>query len=354
VAELGPAEIETALQRWSQGDHTTAVETVRPAAELGDRAGLTLIAWFQVQRGDPHWRDGLPYAEAAVKKGVPWIASYYIPHMLNDPTFRTRVPDLLRSALEVGSTIDPLAYVMNPVGQGDLGTSVRLAEVATMPRLQPEAWTDLVQRVTHEWDAVSAAVAETATRKAEALHAIDADQAEIAARRAEVENRTTQLIALIERATTAEVQSFFEDEAATYGGEARRAWSWGIGLLGAATAFALAPIVIYYLGTILDKDWLAKQNLTAAHFAPAVALGAVAGVLLARARGRDRARQRARDLSVALLTMFAYSAQITSPEERQRFLHDMARVVIEAFLRQDGAPAEGESASLLAALARRG
>jgi hypothetical protein len=64
-------------------------------------------------------------------------------------------------------------------------------------------------------------------------------------------------------------------------------------------------------------------------------------------------RQRARDLSVALATMFAYSGQIVDETERQRFIHDMGRVVLEAFLRQDVPNSDSDGASLLAAMAKR-
>lgn len=354
MEELGRAEIETALQKWQQGDHNGALESVAPAAAAGDRLGLTLAAWFQSQRGEPHWREGVPYAEEAARKGIGFIANYYVGNMLGDAVLRTRVPDLLRSALQAGASIDPLSFVMNPINQGDLGTGVRVAEVAATPTLQPDAWTDLIAQVTNEWDAVSSAVADTRQGRDEALAAIEADKLEIAAVTDDVRSRGNQLVALIEQTTNAEVQSSFDSEASKYEGEARRAWWAGIWLLAGAASFSVAPITIYYVGTILGHRWLRGENLAAAHFAPAVALGAVAGVLLARARGRDRARQRARDLSVALVTMFVYSGQITNPEERQRFLHEMGRTVLEAHLRGDGPAVESDSASVLSALMRRG
>ena len=74
----------------------------------------------------------------------------------------------------------------------------------------------------------------------------------------------------------------------------------------------------------------------------------MAGVLLARSRNRDRARQRARDLSVALATMFVYSGQIADEAERQTFLREMGRAVLEAFIRQD-APHLDEGSGLIGA-----
>lgn len=144
----------------------------------------------------------------------------------------------------------------------------------------------------------------------------------------------------------------FESEAQKNQGEGRSLWRRGIWVLSAAAFVAILPILIFYVGQILGKDPFADENLVAAHFAPALALGAVAGVILARARGRDRAGQRARDLAVALGTMFAYSNQIRDEGERQQFLRDMGRTVIEAFLRADGG-AETEPSNLLATLTTR-
>src|SRR5205809_351566 len=76
-------------------------------------------------------------------------------------------------------------------------------------------------------------------------------------------------------------------------------------------------------------------TLTTAHLAPTLVLAALSGILLSRARGRDRAGQRAGDLAVALGTMFVYSGQIQDEAERQRFIHEMGRVVIESYLHQD-------------------
>jgi hypothetical protein len=43
--------------------------------------------------------------------------------------------------------------------------------------------------------------------------------------------------------------------------------------------------------------------------------------------------------------MFAYSEQIANDQERERFKHDMGRLVLEAFLRQEP-PSEDRSNSV--------
>lgn len=47
--------------------------------------------------------------------------------------------------------------------------------------------------------------------------------------------------------------------------------------------------------------------------------------------------------------MFVYAEQIADPAERQAFIRDMGRTVLEAFLRQD-APAIDTDRGLLAAI----
>jgi hypothetical protein len=107
VALLTPELIEDAFQRWSQGDQAGAVEVVRPAADASEREALALIAWFLHQRGEPVWREGVPYAEKAVAHGMAWVANYYLGNMQGDPALRTRLPELLRPAMQFGLSAGP-------------------------------------------------------------------------------------------------------------------------------------------------------------------------------------------------------------------------------------------------------
>lgn len=353
MAGLTPEVITDAFQRWANGDQQGAVDVVRPAADAGEPAGLGLLAFFLYQRGEPHWREGVPYAEAAVRKGLPWVANYYLGQMQSDAAFRTRLPELLGPALQYGLQQDPIAQAYQLWSQGDHGTATRLVETINSPGLFPAAWEDFVDRARTDYNALGISVETISAKEEEAALAIDAAAVDVESRRTDVQTRTQQLLQLVEQTTNAQAQSFFDSEASENAREGRILWRWSVGLLGVATLFAVTPIAIYYIGAATNQHWLRDQNLVAAHLAPAVALGAVAGVILARARGRDRARQRAKDLSVALGTMFVYSGQIADEGERQAFLRDMGRTVIEAFLRQDSSSSESGGPSLLSALLRR-
>jgi hypothetical protein len=57
-------------------------------------------------------------------------------------------------------------------------------------------------------------------------------------------------------------------------------------------------------------------------------------------------------LAVALGTMFVYSNHIQDAVEQQRFIHEMGRVVIESFLRQDSSAGD-DGTGLLTAFMQR-
>ena len=342
-----------ALEAWTQGNQAAAIDLIRPLADEGEPAAIGLLCWFFQQMGEPRWREGVPYVGPAIEKGLPWVLNYYLGNMLNDAQLRAQVPPLIKKALEVGWQVDPVAYALGPFQQGDRGTAAELVAVGG-PWPHPEGWSDFVASARADLERIGAAAGEVSDRREEALRRIDEMQTAVEDRGTEFETRSDQLKTLLDQLTNAEAQTFFDAEATKYETEAQTMWTRGVWVLVGATALALLPLLIYYAGKIFGKETFAKHDLVTAHLAPAVAIGAVAGVLLARARGRDRARQRARDLSVALGTMFVYSGQIADEEERQRFLREMGRTVIEAFLRQDAPALDGGSRSLLDAIVTRG
>lgn len=142
----------------------------------------------------------------------------------------------------------------------------------------------------------------------------------------------------------------FQKQAEDYEKESRFFWTAGLVTLVVASCVAVLPLILNYVNH--QHHALEGQSNVSAHLAVALAFAAVSGVFLARARNRDRNRQRNRDLSVALITMFAYSEQIANDQEKERFKHDMGRLVLEAFLRQEP-PSEERSRGILADLTAR-
>jgi len=246
------------------------------------------------------------------------------------------VPDLVREAVAAGWPLDSLPNAPSAMQQGDPSTAIRLVEAAATPRPYPAAWEGVLKQAQVDLESLNAAAGDIQQRREVALEAIASNQAAVDEQRTQVERQAQSLLGLIERITSAQATTYFEEEATSYEGEAKSLWRGGLGVLIVAAAVALAPIIIYYVHRAIGRTpWLTGTEVVGAHAAAAVALGAVAGVLLARARGRDRARQRNRQLSVALQTMFVYSEQIADENERQAFIRDMGRTVLDAFLRQD-------------------
>lgn len=338
-----------ALVMWNQGNQQEAVDRVRPYADEGDRVALGVISWFLYQMGEPRWKEGIPYALKAAKSGLPWVLSYYLGNILNDPNYRSQAPELMQLAVNSGWAIDPIAHAMQPLQQGDRGTALALLEVAASSP-EKEQWSELVASARVDAEKVEQAAKDADERRTQVLEALGNYESEVAADRDRIGTQINQLATLIEQATNAEAQTLFKEEAARNVKQGRTLWSVGFAVLIVAAILSATPMFLHYFGEASHE--LDGAALTTSHLAPTIALGAVSGILLSRARGRDRAGQRAGALSVALGTMFVYSGQIVDEAERQRFLHDMGRVVIESYLRQDTPPGD-DGTSLLAALLRR-
>jgi hypothetical protein len=328
--------ITSALQQWNQGQQQAALDVLRPHAEAGDRAALLLICWFMSQMGQPYYNEGLGYARKAHELGTAQGLIYFFANIANDQTMRPQAIEVARLAVAAGANLDPLPNALPAMQQNDPTTAVALVKAAAEPRPSEEALTAMIRQGEADLSTLNNAATEVADRRDVTINSFDSDSAALHMQREEIERRAQSLIDLIDNLTNAQATSYFEEEATGYGKEARFTWRGGLGVLGLAALVALLPILAYYFDRITGRDpWLEGHDLVAAHFTPALALGAVAGVLLARARNRDRARQRARDLSVVLQTMFVYAEGLGTVEERQQFIREMGRSVLAAFLQQE-------------------
>lgn len=230
-------------------------------------------------------------------------------------------------------------------GGGDLiGSADRLlnATVQIKPGLSPEAAKTAASAV----EQLNEIQSELDGRKT----ALEAASRDLEQAKEGFETRTSTLTKFLDDLTNVAAEVEFQKQAEGYAEESRFFWIFGVVTLVAAACAALLPIVLNYANP--QHHGLDGQSNVSAHLGAALAFAAVAGVFLARARNRDRNHQRNRDLSVALITMFAYSEQIANEQEKERFKHDMGRLVLEAFLRQEP-PTEDRSNSLLSELTSR-
>jgi hypothetical protein len=344
ATEIPDDAISSALTQWNNGQQQAALDVLTPYVDANDRTALLLACWFHSQMGPSHFPVGIELAKKANEVGVAQGLTYFYGNILNDQNFRSQAAEVARQAVAGGAALDPLPNALGAYQQGDPPTAVGLVRAAAEPRPSEESIAALLSRAEADVATLSNSAHEVAERRDVTIRSFDSDSAALHEQREEIEGRARRLIDLIDNITNAQATSHFESEAERYGGEARWTWYWGLGVLAAAAIVAITPIAIYYFDRITGRSpWLEGHDLAIAHATPTIALGAVAGVLLARARNRDRARQRARDLSVALQTMFAYAEQLQDIAERQLFIREMGRTVLAAFLRQELPAEEGRS-----------
>jgi hypothetical protein len=329
-----------ALVAWNQAQQDAAIDKVRPLADQNDPAGLLLISWFMHQMGEPRLKEGFPYAKKAAEQGNPWVLSFYFGHLVEDVATRSEAIDLIALNPMGGvNSNDPIGRAMGFAVEGDVKSTGDMLRAAAGPHpwpVPPDP-AEIRQRVTQLDKAVSTVNEQQTT----AVSAIRTSADEVEAEREHFEVRGKALTRLLDNLSNASTQSHFDSQARKYGRESRLIWSMGVAVLVLAACAAFLPLVLNY---VADHELKGQSNI-AAHLGATLALAAVAGVLLARARSRDRESQRNGDLSVALLTVFTYSDQIANDEEKERFKHEMARLVVETFLKHK--PMEEESRSLL-------
>ena len=341
-----------ALQEWNSAQQAQAIDRVRPFADHGDSWALWLIAWFLQQQGLPGLQSAVPYAKRALQKGYISPANFLVPSLMNDPSTRPQAIELMSALAAIGLPSDPLANVHQIISSGDLTATAQFFELLGSGQfpLVPADWENLVNAANEKVKAIGAAEADVQSQRARVIQDFADASSSVHAERAKVETQTAQLMQLINDLANAEATSFFDSEATSNQAEANRLWLGGIAVVSMAALIALVPLAATYFGWF--GAGLKGSSFLSAHLSAAVALGAVAGILLSRSRGRDRTRQKAKDLSIALGTVFVYSSQISDTSEQQKFKHDMARVVIESFLRQE-TPQDDSSKSLLSALLAR-
>lgn len=199
-------------------------------------------------------------------------------------------------------------------------------------------------------EAVQVAASSTVEQLNEVQQALEAGSRDLERVREGFKTRESTLTKFLDDLTNVAAEVEFQKQADRYERESRFFWTAGLITLVTAACVAILPLILNYANA--KHHGLDGQSSVSAHLGVALAFAAVSGVFLARARNRDRNRQRNRDLSVALITMFAYSEQIANEVEKERFKHDMGRLVLEAFLRQEP-PSENNSSSVLSELVSR-
>jgi hypothetical protein len=357
VAEI-PAhaqiEAQAAFQSWQQGQQQDAIERIRSFADQGEGWATALLAWLYMQQGLNGYPQAVPYAKKAQSLGLPWIAATLFNNMINNlqgsPQLLEPTMDLLSVGPMLMSGADPVAQGWNFLSQGRPDIAVRMLSIRGPYPSTPQAWDALVAQAQATIQQVEDLAATARTRVAAVEQAAQKGLEAITHERNEVETAAKQTGLLVSSISSDAVNTLFKADAERREKESSRAWRGGIAVLVAAAAVAVLPLLLHYVG---GGPHFTSNGLLAAHATSTAALGTIAGVLLARARGRDRGAQRSSDLSTAMGTMIAYSNQIADESEKQRFMLTMGQLILQAHLQPDAPPRDDSAptwASMLAAL----
>ncbi|MEU4454382.1 hypothetical protein AB0F44_23835 [Nocardioides sp. NPDC023903] len=329
-------EVSTALEvfkEWQEGAQEGAMERLRPLAGAERPWALSFLSWLYMQRGVPEMAKGIPYAKRAAELGMPWASANLFSTMVGNAT---SFPDGIESALDlinhpgpVWSGFDPVNSGWNLIAQGRAAEGVRLMGLRSVFPVTDQEWVAMSESARNQAGEISAALNRAKAAEAEVGTAAAAHLVAMGKAESDLETRAKQAQLMVTTVTSEATGALFTKDANSNKKESKTAWVSGLVVLAAAAAVAVAPLLLHYLGRGPDYS---TGALFGAHAGSTAALATVAGVLLARARSRDLARQRASDLSIAMGTMITYSNQISDDAERQRFMTTMGQLVLQAHL----------------------
>ncbi|NEA37575.1 hypothetical protein [Streptomyces sp. SID13031] len=293
--------------------------------------------WLCPQAGGRGYPLGVEYAELAIQMEKPWLARNFAPALIaNIPSY----PDVFSQAIELARETSPYApsadYVSIAwalIGMNKAEDAMQVLELTTDEVPFGESRIVHLREIFSEVDKTAEGID---VRAHQAIAMIDKVTADLT-------TKAKQTEILVENISSQATDARFIAEAVQNKKQSDRAYKWGLIVLAAASAMAVLPILLHYLS--IGQSYNGTQVL-GAHASATLALGTVAGVLLARARQRDRARQRATDISTAMGTIIVYSTQIESADERQKFLQTMGQLVLIAHLQADQSGADQTAVSV--------
>ncbi|MBS3178200.1 MULTISPECIES: hypothetical protein [unclassified Pseudoclavibacter] len=337
--------LQQVQQNWNQGSQDVALNLIRPRADEGQAWAASLLSWLLMQQGYPALEESITWAITAAHRGHPaQLATTFnnvISNLSSYPQLSSRLPELAELGLPWSSGVDAVGQGWNIAqsGQPELGLQIMMLQMKLPYTLTDTHLAALVadaQDRTNELNRILASIREQ-QRSVEVASA--EGRAAMNKATLELETSAKQAGLLITTATSDATNALFLEDAERNAKESRGAWLSGLVVLGGAATVAVLPVILHYLRVGADYSSIEQIAL---HLVSTAALATFAGVLLARARSRDQAAQRANDLSTAMGTMIAYSSQIRDPEEKQRFMSMMGQMVLQAHLSSGSKQGGGE------------
>lgn len=281
-----------------------------------------------MQQGPAGIDESVTWAVRAAELGIPSQAVHTfnnaVAHLPAIPQLADRLPELFPWAASWLGGVDVVGQAWNLLAQGQAELGLQFMTVF------PTAWyPEPVAQASSRLQEINALVASARMAQSELVAAASEATQGIQRARDDLETNAKQANLLVSSVRSGAVGELFVEDAERNSRESRSAWIIGLCVLGAAALVAVLPVILNYLKVGPNYSSIEEIGI---HLVSTAALASFAGVLLARARSRDQAAQRARDLSTAMGTMISYSGEITDPDEKQRFMTLMGQMVLQAHL----------------------
>ncbi|WP_435081324.1 hypothetical protein [Clavibacter michiganensis] len=325
--------IQQVQQLWNSGNPTGAVDLLRPRAAEGAPWAAAMFAWLRMQQGIEGYPESIDFSIRAAELGAPWqVANTFNNVMANLPSaphLAERIPELVQWAAPWVGGIDLVGQAWNLIAQGQPEAALKVMSVKTPWPLSDPQLASMVEQGYSRLSELDHSLAAARETRASFDESVASSAAAIAKAENDLTTSAKQAGLLVTTVLSDATNALYIEDASRNEKQSKGAWIAGLVVLGVAALAAVLPLALHYLGRGPDY---ATIEVIGVHLASTAALGTFAGVLLARARSRDHAAQRAYDLSTAMGTMISYSNQISNPVEKERFMMTMGQVVMQAHL----------------------
>lgn len=341
------ALLQSVFQLWNQGQQQPALDQLAPRVSDDEPWAVGLICWLYLQQGIPGFGPAVEAAGRARRLGLPWTVVNVFNSVIGNVQ---QVPHLLDAVLDLVAPgplgqpgIDPVAQGWNLLAQGNAAAAIRLMGLCWSWPTSSTDWASLAQSAQKSVTEINQLLTKSRHDSQEVERVSDEGKAAITKARNDLETSAKQAGLLVSKTNSDAVNALFTADAESNKNGSLIAWIAGLIVLAGAAFVAVFPLWQHYHN---KGPAYSGSALVGAHAAATVALGTVAGVLLARARARDIARQQSTNLSIAMGTMISYSNQIRDEDERERFMLAMGQLVLQAHLSSSSNAAASTEESL--------